>query len=78
VVERAPFRALLGHALGDDHGDEMHKSKGNAIRSRTRREDQRRSLALDVLPAQSFGEHQLRLRPAEEIRGKFELKLWNT
>ena len=29
---RAPFKVLLGHALvRDEHGDEMHKSKGNAI-----------------------------------------------
>lgn len=29
---RAPFRTLLGHALvRDEHGEEMHKSKGNAI-----------------------------------------------
>lgn len=29
---RAPFKVLLGHALvRDEHGEEMHKSKGNAI-----------------------------------------------
>ncbi|GMV39325.1 MAG: isoleucine--tRNA ligase [Myxococcales bacterium] len=29
---RAPFKVLLGHALvKDEHGEEMHKSKGNAI-----------------------------------------------
>lgn len=29
---RAPFKTLLGHALvRDEHGEEMHKSKGNAI-----------------------------------------------
>ena len=29
---RPPFKVLLGHALvRDEHGDEMHKSKGNAI-----------------------------------------------
>jgi isoleucyl-tRNA synthetase len=33
MMERAaPFRVLLGHALvRDEHGEEMHKSKGNAI-----------------------------------------------
>jgi isoleucyl-tRNA synthetase len=33
VLERcAPFRTLLGHALvKDEHGQDMHKSKGNAI-----------------------------------------------
>jgi isoleucyl-tRNA synthetase len=32
LVNRAPFRTLLGHALvRDARGDEMHKSKGNSI-----------------------------------------------
>ena len=32
MVERAPFKVLLGHAqVRDQDGDEMHKSKGNAI-----------------------------------------------
>jgi isoleucyl-tRNA synthetase len=32
LEDAAPFRVLLGHALvRDEHGDEMHKSKGNAI-----------------------------------------------
>lgn len=33
VLERqAPFKALVGHAsVKDEHGEEMHKSKGNAI-----------------------------------------------
>jgi isoleucyl-tRNA synthetase len=32
MEQSAPFRILLGHALvRDEHGDEMHKSKGNAI-----------------------------------------------
>jgi isoleucyl-tRNA synthetase len=32
LVDRAPFRALLGHAqVRDARGEEMHKSKGNAI-----------------------------------------------
>jgi isoleucyl-tRNA synthetase len=32
IADRAPFKALLGHALvRDARGDEMHKSKGNAI-----------------------------------------------
>jgi isoleucyl-tRNA synthetase len=32
LADRAPFKALLGHALvRDARGDEMHKSKGNAI-----------------------------------------------
>ncbi len=32
MEQRAPMKVLLGHALvRDEHGDEMHKSKGNAI-----------------------------------------------
>jgi isoleucyl-tRNA synthetase len=32
MVERPPFRVLLGHGLvRDEHGEEMHKSRGNAI-----------------------------------------------
>ncbi len=32
MVQRAPMKTLLGHALvRDEHGDEMHKSRGNAI-----------------------------------------------
>lgn len=32
MAGKAPFRTLLGHALvRDEHGEEMHKSRGNAI-----------------------------------------------
>src|SRR5439155_12833077 len=32
LVDRAPFKTLLGHALvRDARGEEMHKSKGNSI-----------------------------------------------
>lgn len=32
LEKRPPFRVVLGHALvHDEHGEEMHKSKGNAI-----------------------------------------------
>ena len=32
LADRAPFKSLLGHALvRDARGEEMHKSKGNAI-----------------------------------------------
>src|SRR5258708_14309969 len=32
LVNRAPFKALLGHALvRDARGEEMHKSKGNSV-----------------------------------------------
>src|SRR5438270_5320686 len=32
MTHRTPFKVLLGHAqVRDEHGEEMHKSKGNAI-----------------------------------------------
>ena len=32
MEDRPPFKVLLGHGLvRDQNGDEMHKSKGNAI-----------------------------------------------
>jgi isoleucyl-tRNA synthetase len=32
MTHRTPFKVLLGHAMvRDEHGEEMHKSKGNAI-----------------------------------------------
>jgi isoleucyl-tRNA synthetase len=77
---RAPFRVLLGHALvRDEHGEEMHKSKGNAIPF----EDAAEKMGADLMrwmlcrqnPATNinFG-----YGPADELRNKFVLKLWNT
>jgi len=80
MVERAPFRALLGHALvRDEHGDEMHKSKGNAIPF----DEAAEKISADLL-RWLFCRHNPAVNinfgygPAEEIRGKFILKLWNT
>jgi isoleucyl-tRNA synthetase len=77
---RAPFKVLLGHALvRDEHGEEMHKSKGNSIPY----EDAAERISSDLMrwlfarqnPASNvnFG-----YGPAEELRNKFTLKLWNT
>jgi isoleucyl-tRNA synthetase len=79
MVERAPFKVLLGHALvRDEHGDEMHKTKGNSIPF----DEAAEKISADLLrwmfcrhnPAANlnFG-----YGPAEDIRSKFELKLWN-
>jgi isoleucyl-tRNA synthetase len=80
MEQRAPFRVLLGHALvRDEEGEEMHKSKGNAIPF----DEAADRMSADLMrwmfcrhnPAQNinFG-----YGPAEEIRSKFILKLWNT
>jgi isoleucyl-tRNA synthetase len=77
---RAPFRVLLGHAVvRDEKGEEMHKSKGNAIPF----EEAAERMGADVMrwmfcrnnPANNinFG-----YGPADEIRNRFVFKLWNT
>ncbi|MBK8479957.1 MAG: isoleucine--tRNA ligase [Proteobacteria bacterium] len=76
----APFRTLLGHALmRDEHGEEMHKSKGNAIWF-DEAADQAGAEAMRWLFAQheptanlNFGYGALR-----EVRGGFLNTLWNT
>ncbi len=77
---RAPFEVLLGHAtVRDEKGEEMHKSKGNAIPF----EEAAEKMGADVMrwmfcrnnPANNinFG-----YGPADEIRNRFFFKLWNT
>jgi isoleucyl-tRNA synthetase len=77
---RAPFKVLLGHAtVRDEKGEEMHKSKGNAIPF----EEAAEKMGADVMrwmfcrnnPANNinFG-----YGPADEIRNRFVFKLWNT
>ena len=80
LEQRAPFKVLLGHALvRDEKGEEMHKSKGNAIPFEEAAEkmsaDLMRWLFCRSNPANNinFG-----YGPAEEVRSKFVLKLWNT
>jgi isoleucyl-tRNA synthetase len=80
MEKRAPFRVLLGHAtVRDEKGEEMHKSKGNAIPF----EEAAEKMGVDVMrwmfcrhnPANNinFG-----YGLADEIRNRFVLKLWNT
>jgi isoleucyl-tRNA synthetase len=80
MVHRSPFKTLLGHAMvRDERGDEMHKTKGNAIPFDEGAEqmsaDLMRWMFCRANPAANvnFG-----YRPAEEVRSKFTLKLWNT
>jgi isoleucyl-tRNA synthetase len=80
MEQKAPMKVLLGHAqVRDEKGEEMHKSKGNAIPF----EEAAEKMSADLMrwmfcrqnPANNinFG-----YGPADEIRNKFVLKLWNT
>lgn len=78
MENRNPFKKVLGHAsVKDEHGEEMHKSKGNAIWF----DDAAEKIGVDVMrwmyirqnPVQNlnFGYHT-----ASEIKRKI-LTLWN-
>jgi isoleucyl-tRNA synthetase len=80
MTGQAPFTTLFGYALlRDEHGEEMHKSKGNAIWF----DDAAEQIGADVMrwmfsatnPAvnMNFGYHLAH----EEVR-RFFLPLWNT
>ena len=77
---KSPFKVLLGHALvRDEKGEEMHKSKGNAIWF----DDAAEKMGVDVMRWMyvtqnpelnlNFGYHL-----ADETRRRFHLLLWNT
>ena len=75
----APFRSVFSYALmRDDQGDEMHKSKGNAIWFEDAAErmgvDAMRWVFLRQNPALNinFG-----FRSADEVRRRFIIPLWN-
>ncbi len=76
---KAPFKTLLGHgSVRDEKGEEMHKSKGNAIWFEEAAEkmgvDVMRWLYLRSNPENNvnFGYHV-----ADEVRRYFHLRLWN-
>jgi isoleucyl-tRNA synthetase len=80
MVDRAPFKVLLGHGLVlDERGETMSKSKGNAIAF---------DEAADKMGADVCRWMYCRSNPAahilfgygaaNEVRAKFILKLWNT
>ncbi|MCS6852188.1 MAG: DUF5915 domain-containing protein, partial [Gemmataceae bacterium] len=80
MVNRPPFKVLLGHALvRDEHGNTMSKSLGNAIEFNEAADkmgaDVMRWLYCRSNPALNinFG-----YGPADELRSKFVIKLWNT
>jgi isoleucyl-tRNA synthetase len=77
---REPFREVLGHALvRDEHGEEMHKSKGNAIWF----DDAADKMGVDVMrwlflhhnPASNINFSYGR---GDETRRTLILTLWNT
>src|SRR5262245_55031130 len=80
MQNRPPFKTLLGHALvRDEHGEEMHKSRGNAIEFNTAAD----KMGADVMRwlycrANPFANINFGYHPADEVRNKFVLKLWNT
>ncbi len=80
MTGRAPFKTLFAYALmRDEHGEEMHKSKGNAIWF----DDAAEQIGSDVMrwmfaatnPSTNlnFG-----YGPAHEVVRRFFLPLWNT
>jgi isoleucyl-tRNA synthetase len=80
LEDKPPFEVVLGHAMvRDEHGEEMHKSKGNAIWF----EDAADTMGVDVMrwmflrqnPANNinFG-----YGAADEVRRSMFLTLWNT
>jgi len=79
LKDKEPFKTVLAHALvRDEKGEEMHKSKGNAIDFDDAAEkmgaDVMRWLYLSQNPANNlnFGYHL-----ADETRRRFHLTLWN-
>jgi isoleucyl-tRNA synthetase len=96
MVEQSPFKVLLGHAqVRDQDGDEMHKSKGNAIPFEGAAEEGYTVVGKDgkqhTYPP--MGADLIRWMycrqnpsaninfgpgPAEELRSKFFVKLWNS
>ena len=79
LEDRAPFQTLLGHELvRNERGEEMHKSKGNAIWF----DDAAEKMGVDAmrwLYARQDPRHALHFGygPAEEVRRRFFLILWN-
>lgn len=75
-----PYKTLLGHALvKDEHGEEMHKSKGNAIWF----DEAAEKIGVDVTRWVYASQNTVQnlnfgYTPAKEVLRKFILTLWNT
>jgi isoleucyl-tRNA synthetase len=80
LENRPPFQTVLGHAMvRDERGEEMHKSKGNAIWF----EDAADNMGVDVMRWLFFRQNPANninfgYGPADEVRRSFFLTLWNT
>ncbi len=80
LEKKAPFKTLLGHGLvKDEHGEEMHKSKGNAIWF----DDAAEEMGVDPmrwLYATQDPSHNLNFGygPAREVKRRFLFILWNS
>jgi isoleucyl-tRNA synthetase len=80
LENRPPFLTVLGHAMvRDEHGEEMHKSKGNAIWF----DDAANTMGADVMRWLFFRQnpaHNVNFgyTPADEVRRGMFLTLWNT
>ncbi len=79
LAGHAPFRTCLGHALvRDEHGEEMHKSKGNAIEFNEAAD----RAGVDVIRwaccAQPLTNNlNFGYGPLDEVRRRFMIPLWN-
>ncbi|MCH8162371.1 MAG: class I tRNA ligase family protein, partial [Chloroflexi bacterium] len=80
LEHREPFRTVLGHGLvRDEHGEEMHKSKGNAIWF----DDAADKMGVDVMRWLFLGHNpatnvNFGYGPGDEVRRSLILTLWNT
>jgi len=80
LVDKPPFRVVLGHAMvRDEHGEEMHKSKGNAIWF----DDAADTMGVDVMRWLFFRQNPANnvnfgYGPADDVRRAMFLTLWNT
>ncbi len=79
MENREPFKTVLGHALvRDEHGDEMHKSSGNAIWF----DDAAEKMGVDSMRLMYAGHNPFTnlnfgYGPAKDVR-KHLITLWNT
>ncbi len=79
LENKAPFRNLLGHALvRDEKGEEMHKSKGNAIDF----DEAAQKVGVDVMRWMYCRQNpeinlNFGFKTADEVRRQFHLLLWN-
>ena len=80
MENKPPFKTLIGHALvNDENGEEMHKSKGNAILFEEAAEEMGCDVMRWVFNRQDINRNlNFGFTIAKETRGKFFNTLWNT